>query len=106
MKYELGLSEIHGNGIIASELYPKGELIGSWCSKTRSGVGRKLNHEWYESDLIGRYCNHSLTPNTYYEIINENVLLYTKTEILINDEITVDYTWAYKITGFKNNLIE
>lgn len=105
MKYEKGISELHGYGIIASENYSKDELIGTWCSKTPSGVGRRLNSEWYESNLIGRYCNHSLTPNTYYKIINGDTLLYAKNKILISDEITVDYVWAYEITGFKSVLI-
>lgn len=94
------------NGVFSNTPLPQGEVVGIWASK--STVGRKLfqksmKEPWYESQVLGRYTNHSLTPNTEVFLENDNLFLRSK-GIEINEEITVDYKVLEKLTGYKPNL--
>lgn len=94
------------NGVFSDTHLPEGEVVGIWASK--SAVGIKLFQEgmkepWYESQVLGRYVNHSLTPNTVVFLENDNLLLRSK-NITVGEEITVDYTVLKDLIGYEPNL--
>ena len=94
-----------GRGVFSDTPLPQGEVVGIWASK--SMIGRKLfqksmKEPWYESQVLGRYTNHSLTPNTEVFLENDNLFLRSK-GIKINEEITVNYTILEKLIGYKPN---
>lgn len=94
------------NGVFSDTPLPEGEVVGIWASK--STVGRKLfqksmKEPWYESQVLGRYANHSLTPNTEVFLENDNLFLRSK-GIKIDEEITVDYTVLKDLIGYEPNL--
>lgn len=94
-----------GRGVFSDTPLPQGEVVGIWASK--SMIGRKLfqksmKEPWYESQVLGRYTNHSLTSNTEVFLENNNLSLRSK-GIKINEEITVDYTVLKDLIGYKAN---
>ena len=94
------------NGVFSNTPLPQGEVVGIWASK--SIIGKKLFQEgmkepWYESQVLGRYANHSLTPNTEVFLENDNLFLRSK-GIKIDEEITVDYTVLKDLIGYEPNL--
>lgn len=98
--YRIGVTETKGLGIFSIKDIPVDEKIGSWINKQK--IGRYLNNGWSETLDLGRYCNHSDNPNTYYKIEHNQVILYSK-GIKEGDEILVNYLDAQEITGFKVN---
>ena len=100
---------INGLGIIATEYIPKNTIIGIWLSKNRISNNRVLYQEgmtsmWYEYPELGRYCNHSILPNTYY-IINDVDVIIVSNEIQKGSEIFVNYNWCTDITGYQVNTL-
>jgi hypothetical protein len=109
MKYKVDNSLIvNGLGTIATEDIAYSVLIDVWVSKTRVDNIRCLSQDtmtdvWFEYPGLGRYSNHSETPNTYYELDGNNVNILSN-GILINEEITVNYNWCTSITGYTIDL--
>ena len=105
--YKIKNSEISNLGIVSSEKILKDTKLGIWLTKSKTEGDRCLCPTgWYETPDLGRYCNHSSNPNTYFKMENDftRVVLYCKETLDENTEITVDYMDAQKITGFKVNL--
>lgn len=56
------------------------ETIGIWVidkpmsNKSRYLFQKQMSKAWWETDDLGRYCNHSLTPNTIV-VFEENQLV-------------------------------
>jgi SET domain-containing protein len=101
---EIKESQINGNGVFSTEDIPSGTEIGIWCSTDISKGVRTLYNEgmscnWYETAILGRYCNHSLTPNTSV-LANENELILVSNGINKDEEIIANYNWATEHTGY------
>jgi SET domain-containing protein len=74
-------------------------LIGEYATYIPTNIGRKLTNGMYETDILGRYCNHSTDSNTSFIYENDSILLYANTDINIGDEIVVNYFDFEKLTG-------
>lgn len=102
--FELRQSEINGNGVFCTQDIPLGTEIGIWCCTDISKGVRTLYNEgmscnWYETEILGRYCNHSLTANTSL-VINEDELILVSNGISKDEEILTDYNWVTEHIGF------
>ena len=76
--FELRQSDINGTGVFATQDIPSGTELGIWCCKDVSKGVRYLYNEgmeckWYETAILGRYCNNSDSPNTSL-IVNEELV--------------------------------
>lgn len=101
---ELRESQINGIGVFATQDIPLGTEIGIWCCTDISKGVRTLYNEgmsckWYETAMLGRYCNHSLTPNTSV-LANKNELILVSNGIAKDEEIVANYNWATEHIGF------
>lgn len=122
MKYIVELSEDY-NSIIATEDIPVGECIGIWITTYRTLGGRLLYNKetmvdkWYETIDLGRYCNHSNTPNTYtkkdmgffHDIpanksVLQNVVWLYSNGVSAGEEIFCDYKECERIIKFPVNI--
>ena len=97
---------VNGKGVFTDSAIPSGELIGIWASTKQ--IGRLLfqdgmSEPWYESQVLGRYVNHSDSPNTEVRINGDSLFLYS-TGIEANCEITVDYSNSENLIGYKANI--
>lgn len=89
-RVELGISPIHGTGVFASSDIKCGEVIGpSRLADMRT--------------QLGRYTNHSATPNAVMQTHHSDVYLVACSDIngrrggLMGEEITVDYRTVVKL---------
>ena len=101
---EIKESTIHGKGVFATEDITSGTEIGIWCCTDKKNTVRILYNKgmscvWYETAMLGRYCNHSLTPNTSV-IANEKELILISNGISKDEEILVNYNWVTEHIGF------
>jgi len=82
-----------GTGVFANKEYTPNEVLGEFLQNTPSRLGSKVKgvEGLWESDTLGRFCNHSANPNTYLDKTEPGYLLYAKSTIDIGDEITVNY---------------
>ncbi len=80
-RIQIRKSEIEGHGIFSMVDLKPGETLG----EARIGDNR--------TDL-GRYTNHSFTPNVRPEIKNNSIYYNAVQSIKIGDEITIDYRTA------------
>ena len=101
---ELRESQINGNGVFTTEDIPNGIEIGVWCTKDSSKGVRYLYNEgmeckWYETSILGRYCNHNNSPNTSI-LVNENELILISNGILTGEEILTNYNWTTEHIGY------
>lgn len=86
-KFQIANSPIHGKGVFACSPYEAGELIGE------ANIGGNRTP-------LGRYTNHSATPNAKMVSKNGNIYLYSDKNIagqmggMPGEEITVDYRQA------------
>lgn len=115
--YKVLRSEIHGHGVFSTRIIEVGELLGDWTTankkpkdsddkKEKYQKYRKLNKGWYETFPLGRICNHSETPNTYCELLENEIVLYAKERIEVNTEIFVDYNWAEELIGYRSGYLD
>ncbi len=101
--YEVSDSDLGTKkGIIATQDIPLGSDIGVWVTNDPSKAYRYLvRGKWWETAELGRYCNHSDSPNTDYKVENGELVIVSK-GIQKGDEILVSYWWCKKETGFKS----
>lgn len=106
MKFVINRQDFNNIKITAIINILAGESIGIWVTdKPMSKKSRYLFQEhmlkdWWETDDLGRYCNHSLTPNTRV-IFHENRLeLIANKHINSGDEILVDYRKITQYVGY------
>lgn len=103
MKYEINIEDLTNIKITAVENILPNESIGIWVtdkpmsSKSRYLFQKQMQKKWWETDDLGRYCNHSFSPNTTVYLYNHRIELKANTLILKGTEILVDYQ---KITEF------
>jgi SET domain-containing protein len=91
-----------GYSLISKKNIKKGDKVGVVLSTTPSKKGRDIHDGWYETDMIGRYINHSGKPNTKLKKNGKEVLLYATQDINGGDEVTVHYGDVEKLLGAKS----
>ena len=89
---EIKESRIQGNGVFLTKDCVIGEFIGA------ARIGDKRTK-------IGRYCNHSRSPNCQFKICDNVVQSIALKSIKKGEEITVDYRHAFSIAN-KLRLVE
>lgn len=98
--YCIKLGVEKGYSVFATKVFKKNDVIGEYLSSTYNEIGRQLYNGMYETNILGRYCNHSDIPNTKLVKINEDtVILVATTEIQNGCEIVVDYKEVEVIVG-------
>lgn len=80
-----------GTGVFSNKYFEVEELIGVYIQNEPSKVGRQLTSSLWESDPLGRFCNHSERPNATLVQTKTGYSLYANRSIEIGDEITVSY---------------
>ncbi|WP_347049434.1 SET domain-containing protein [Flavobacterium olei] len=106
MKYKINREDLTNIKITAIEDILPNESIGIWVStipmgnKSRYLFQCNMPKKWYETDDLGRYCNHSPTPNTVVDKIHDNLELTARITILSGMEIFVDYKQITEHTGY------
>lgn len=102
---------IKGVGVFSNAYFEEEELIGEYVESRPSKLGRKLTATLWESDPLGRFCNHSERPNTTLVKTENGYNLYANRPIDRGDEITVSYhVVEYKLERpkgeyFKSNFV-
>lgn len=86
IKYAIGNSLIHGQGVIAQCPIKKGEVIGVAVPITPGGHA--------VTQYLGRYVNHSSKPNSCLKLNGLAYDLVAITDISIHEEIAADYNSA------------
>ena len=85
LNFYINTSNIHGNGIFANDNFKQKKLIGV------------LMHFVFFIPVIteelGRWVNHSYTPNCvmYYHKENNKYYIVALRDIKVNEELTIDY---------------
>jgi len=92
---------IKGYSLFSKKNLQEGQRVGKLLTKKSGEIGRKLNEEFYETDMIGRYINHSFRPNTLAKLHEGEYYLFATQKINQGDEITVDYSTIEEMLGFE-----
>jgi len=87
-----------GKSLFSNRSFKKGEEVGKYLSKTKTLNGRQIDDLW-ETDVIGRYVNHSSKPNTKAIRKNGEVFLTAVRDINKDEEITLNYSSIEKMLG-------
>ena len=88
-----------GLSLFAKNDIKKGDTVGKLLSNTPSKNGRQVQEDLYETNIIGRYINHSSKPNTEPKKKGGEVFLVSIKNINENDEVTLDYEKVEKMLG-------
>lgn len=100
MSYSVLNTKYKGYGVFSDKVFLEGEIIGEYISNNENGVGKQLNNEMFESEVLGRYCNHNNEPNTnLVKMDNQSVFLIANETINVGDEITTNYLEVEDIIG-------
>jgi hypothetical protein len=92
MNYCILKTDIKGICVFSNKLYKENEIIGEYIGLLQNNNGRILANNMYESEILGRYCNHSDTPNTkLFKIEDGSIILLANQTIRIGDEIVTNY---------------
>lgn len=90
--YCVKLGAVKRYSVFSNKIFNENEIIGEYISSSHSDIGRRLYNGMYETDILGRYCNHSDVPNTRLLKVNDDsVILIANCEIQIGCEIVVNY---------------
>ena len=87
-----------GKSLFSNRSFKKGEEVGKYLSKTKTLNGRQIDDLW-ETDVIGRYVNHSSKPNTKAIRKNGEVFLTAVRDINKDQEVTLEYGSIEKMLG-------
>jgi SET domain-containing protein len=92
MKYFISQTNVKGVSVFAKCLILKDEFIGEYYKHYPNEKFKKNIFGSYDREL-GRYCNHSFTPNTYViDTINKDGYnLYALNNIQPGEEVLVNY---------------
>lgn len=121
-------SSIHNNGMFATKDIPKGtkiiQYVGELISKKESDnrADRQLDAHKEDSDVgsvyiftlnktydidgyvdynTAKWINHSCSPNSEVEIIDDEIWIMSKKNIKKDDEIT--YNYGYDVDDYENH---
>jgi SET domain-containing protein len=91
-----------GMSLFSNKDVKKGEEVGKLLSKTKTLNGRpiwQIEEKLWETDVIGRYINHSSKPNTKASVRDGEVFLIAVRDINKDEEITINYSSIEKMLG-------
>lgn len=91
-----------GKSLFSNRSFKKGEEVGKLLSKTKTLNGRpiwQIEEKLWETDVIGRYINHSSKPNTKASVRDGEVFLTAVRDINKDEEITLNYSSIEKMLG-------
>lgn len=82
-----------GVGVITTEIINENSFIGNYMMKDiRITSNSRLVYDgWIETNPIGRYLNHNITPNCFLKKIGNSLKLYSNKPIDEFTELTVNY---------------
>jgi len=106
---ELGNSDLYviqqvpnkGYGIILQSKFNIGDEIGKLISSTPNKIGRKIKRTAHETDVLGRYSNHSNNPNVKYDMRDGEVYLIANKNINAGDELLINYKDLEDLLGMR-----
>jgi len=90
-KFALIVLPEKGTGVFSNIYFEIEDLVGYYIQDTPSKNGSRLTGTLWETDILGRYCNHSEKPNTSLVQTATGYSLYANRPIEVGDEITVSY---------------
>jgi SET domain-containing protein len=93
-----------GKGVIVQTNFKKGDEIGKLISKTPNKIGRKIKRTAHETDVLGRYSNHSSNPNTKYDMRDGEVYLIASRDIDEGEELLINYKKLENMLGMRPGL--
>jgi hypothetical protein len=93
-----------GKGVIVQTNFKKGDEIGKLISKTPNKIGRKIKRTSHETDVLGRYSNHSSNPNTKYDMRDGEVYLIASRDIDKGEELLINYKKLENLLGMRPGL--
>ena len=93
MSLKTHIFKTRGIGVVTTAYIVKDTRIGIYLETTPKGtnIRRHIYNGWFETPLLGRYVNHSNTPNCTPLLLKSNILLNSICNILPNQEITINY---------------
>ncbi|XP_065562403.1 histone-lysine N-methyltransferase SETD1-like [Artemia franciscana] len=121
-RLKFGKSSIHDWGLFAMEPIAADEMVIEYVGQRVRPLMADLREQHYEETGIGssylfridlesiidatkcgnlaRFINHSCNPNCYARIITidnqKKIVIYSKQQIAVNEEITYDYKFPYE----------
>ena len=109
---ELGNSDLYiiqqvpdkGYGIIFVSDVNQGDEIGKLISNTPNKIGRKIKRTAHETDVLGRYSNHSDNPNVDYDMRDGEVYLIANQDINSGDELLINYVDLENLLGMREGM--
>ncbi len=111
-KFTLIVIPEKGTGVFSNQYFDVEDLVGVYLENKPNKLGRQLADTLWESDPLGRFCNHSEHPNTTLVQTPTGYELYANRPIDRGDEITVSYhAVEYKLGRpkgeyYRSNFIE
>lgn len=111
---ELGNSDLYniqqvpdkGYGIIFVSDVNEGDEIGKLISNTPNKIGRKIKRTAHETDVLGRYSNHSDNPNVDYDMRDGEVYLIANQDINSGDELLINYVDLENLLGMREGMFK
>ena len=88
--YHIGPSNIHGDGVIASDHLKKGDRVGLGIVWEWTGMGGLIPLPIVTDDL-GKWINHSYAPNAYLKWHKGAWHIVTNGPVARGQELTLDY---------------
>ena len=104
--FKVNKDDPYNNKITSIRIIAENEIIGVWVTdkplskKSRYLFQPHMTKKWWETDDLGRFCNHSLTPNTTVIPYPDRLLLKASRQIQNNEEIVVDYREITRFTDY------
>jgi hypothetical protein len=90
-KFTLIVLPDKGTGVFSNVYFEVEDLVGVYVENVPNRVGRKLTDSLWESDPLGRFCNHSERANTTLVQTRTGYNLYANRPIDKGEEVTVSY---------------
>jgi len=90
-KFTLVVIQGRGTGVFSNVYLNAEDLVGIYIENKPNRIGRKLTDTLWETDPLGRFCNHSERPNTSLVQTEIGYNLYANRPIDIGEEVTVSY---------------
>lgn len=109
MKYEINRSDVANTKITAITEIQVGDYIGTWVTKEPINelclylLQEHMDKKWWETDDLGRYCNHSSPPNTIVISTGNKLELISCKKIQVGEEVLVDCRKVIEFTGYPSD---
>lgn len=104
--FEICKDNSKNNKICSLKIILKNEIIGVWVTdkptstQSRFLFQEQMQKKWWETDDLGRYCNHSEKPNTSVIYSPGKLELKASRTIQKGEEILVNYKEITRYTGY------